>query len=391
MISQLLTQLLFKSEGTDIDFKSAQYRFSGAKDEEKAEMLKDILAMANAWRDGPGYILLGFREQRPQPAEVVGISDSIDDAKIQQFVHGKVRPHLQFTYEEHSFQGKTVGVITIPTQRRVFYLEHDYVKLRRNVVYIRRGSSTAEATPQEVATMVATDAGRGNPRIKLSVFGPNGQELPETIERAFPRFEPQLPDFQRRMHGLASLGANSLSETNTEFWRDLGRFHQLLLGGLQIQFALANESDFQLTNVKLEVTVVPSGEVRGRLFTGAGMPPRPKRDISMLKHTMADLVKASTSNPHGQTVIVNHGQGPVADIRFASLLPGELCSAADYLWITLDRPGHLALKLKILAAELPEPIQIDRGIEVTGNVVQMSLDELQAYDKHWMAGGSRTA
>ncbi|MBZ0067428.1 MAG: hypothetical protein K8F26_01315 [Thiobacillus sp.] len=71
MTNELLTALRYKSEGNDIDFKSAQYRFIGGSEDDKAEMLKNILAMADAWRDGPGYILLGFKDQRPHPAEVV--------------------------------------------------------------------------------------------------------------------------------------------------------------------------------------------------------------------------------------------------------------------------------------------------------------------------------
>ncbi|HBR2370871.1 TPA: putative DNA binding domain-containing protein, partial [Klebsiella pneumoniae] len=82
----LLNMLRYKSEGTDIDFKSAQYRFTNGSENDKSELLKDILAIANSWRDGTGYILLGFKDQRPNPAEVVGIHDSIDDSRIQQFV-----------------------------------------------------------------------------------------------------------------------------------------------------------------------------------------------------------------------------------------------------------------------------------------------------------------
>ena len=52
MIDDLLTALRYKSEGPDIDFKSMQYRFIGGTEADKVEMLKDIFAIANAWRDG---------------------------------------------------------------------------------------------------------------------------------------------------------------------------------------------------------------------------------------------------------------------------------------------------------------------------------------------------
>ncbi|RTZ47447.1 hypothetical protein EKL30_00025 [Candidimonas sp. SYP-B2681] len=63
--NELLDALRYKNEGTDLDFKIEQYRFAGGNDFEKSEMLKDILAMANAWRDGTGYILLGFKDTDP--------------------------------------------------------------------------------------------------------------------------------------------------------------------------------------------------------------------------------------------------------------------------------------------------------------------------------------
>src|SRR5690349_2457872 len=81
MISDdFLERLRYKGEGPDLDFKQAQYRFIGASEFEKCELLKDVLAVANAYRLGSGYILIGFKDQTPHPAEVVGIapSDHID-------------------------------------------------------------------------------------------------------------------------------------------------------------------------------------------------------------------------------------------------------------------------------------------------------------------------
>ncbi len=41
----LLNMLRYKSESTDIDFKSAQYRFNSGTEADKSELLKDILAI----------------------------------------------------------------------------------------------------------------------------------------------------------------------------------------------------------------------------------------------------------------------------------------------------------------------------------------------------------
>ena len=49
---------------------SPQYFLAGVTDHQKSELLKDILAMANAYRAVPGDILIGFKDRTPQPAEV---------------------------------------------------------------------------------------------------------------------------------------------------------------------------------------------------------------------------------------------------------------------------------------------------------------------------------
>jgi hypothetical protein len=46
----LFERLLYEEESPTLDFKREQYRFSKASDDEKSELLKDILGFANAWR-----------------------------------------------------------------------------------------------------------------------------------------------------------------------------------------------------------------------------------------------------------------------------------------------------------------------------------------------------
>ncbi len=134
---ETLDALRYKSEGTDLDFKQAQYRFVKASENDKAELLKDIIAMANAWRDGTGYILVGFKDNSPHRAAIVGIREHLDDASIQQFVNSKVKPKLGFRYEERIYEGKAVGIITIPKQKRPFYLANAYGALKSNVGFSR--------------------------------------------------------------------------------------------------------------------------------------------------------------------------------------------------------------------------------------------------------------
>ena len=47
MTEEQFLQYKFKSESDSLDFKSEQYKFTSATDDQKSELLKDILAMAH--------------------------------------------------------------------------------------------------------------------------------------------------------------------------------------------------------------------------------------------------------------------------------------------------------------------------------------------------------
>lgn len=193
-----LEQLRYKGESSDLDFKQAQYPFNGAVDHQKSELLKDILAMANAYRAGPGYILIGFKDQAPHPAEVVGIasSDHIDDAALQQFVRSKVDPVLEFHYEERLFDGKHVAIIEVPKQARPFAPTRDYGKVKKNAVYVRRGSSTDEASMSEMSKMALADAGSSKTaRVDLRIDTEKNAPLPAYLTLSFLEFG-DLPDYE---------------------------------------------------------------------------------------------------------------------------------------------------------------------------------------------------
>lgn len=380
MTDELLTALRYKSEGTDIDFKSAQYRFIGGSEGDKAEMLKDILAMANAWRHGPGYILLGFKDQRPHPAEVVGISESIDDAKVQQFVHGKVKPKLTFRYEEYLYEGKTVGVITIPKQKRAFYLAHAYGKLKSNVVYVRRGSSTDEAEPPEITAMALSDTGRGDMRVDLSVLTSNNDNLPDAFARHYLQFTENFPDYEspRQARGPFEIDASSLMwHDNRDFWREYAEYVRVDEGLILMQFVLLNRSEVQLSNAKLEVTVEPLDGQGFHMLAGDDLPEEPKAQWSPVYSIRSLPEVMASQNP--RLVVDGGGVAPICHVRFGSLLPGEEGRTSDTLAIIPLGPGKLRLRFRILAGELATPHESDRVVEATGAVEPLDFEGFKTF------------
>ena len=150
---KFIEHLLHEDEGVTIDFKQEQYPFETVGEERKSELLKDILAFVNAWRHSTAYILIGVREIRGDRSSVVGVSNHLDDAQLQQFVNSKTQRPVTFSYQCYSVSGKDIGIIEIPVQDRPVYSSRKYGKVTQDCVYVRRGSSTAVARPDEVAKM----------------------------------------------------------------------------------------------------------------------------------------------------------------------------------------------------------------------------------------------
>src|SRR6266508_1969769 len=122
MNNQLLEELLYEEESQTLDFKRDAYPFEGATDEQKSELLKDIISFVNAWRRADAFILIGIEEIKGGRSQVIGISAHVDDAKLQQFVNGKTNRPVNFSYIAFAIEGKQIGVIRIPVQDRPVFL-----------------------------------------------------------------------------------------------------------------------------------------------------------------------------------------------------------------------------------------------------------------------------
>ncbi|HEY5213138.1 MAG TPA: RNA-binding domain-containing protein, partial [Acidobacteriaceae bacterium] len=83
-----IAQLLWQSESETLDFKRDQYPFDGVTDEQRSELLKDILAFANSWRSAPARILIGVDEVKHGRSVPVG-TEHLTNRSLQTFVNSK--------------------------------------------------------------------------------------------------------------------------------------------------------------------------------------------------------------------------------------------------------------------------------------------------------------
>lgn len=119
----------------------------------KSELVKDVVAIANAHGNYEGYIIYGVNPRETDP--IIGNAQSFDDAMLQQIVNSKISKPINFLYTESFIRGKTVGVLCIDSiQERPIMINVDYEVLRRGTIPIRRGSSSDFASAEDLQRML---------------------------------------------------------------------------------------------------------------------------------------------------------------------------------------------------------------------------------------------
>ncbi len=228
-----IRELVLEGESNRLDFKREQYHFIGqsgqAGDKEKAKLLKDVLAFANAFRKNSAFILVGVDESLPHDQSVIGIpvQDILNDAIVQQFVNSKTNKPIPF--RSYSVPCSNVNVIQIIeidlcVDDRPFYLKKDFGGIAANEVWFRSGSSNTKATPDDIYRMGADQNKRSRPVLECEIESPNlivgtnrlgivkaTAHLPP--EPALPARSLALPSFRRGPtdHELMSCLAEELS------------------------------------------------------------------------------------------------------------------------------------------------------------------------------------
>ncbi len=348
-----IESLLQESEGTSLDFKSQQYRFLNASDSDKSELLKDVLAFANAFRRADAVILLGVQEVKGSAAQVVGITEHIDDAALQQFVNSKTNVPVQFSYQQHTLHGKSLGAIIIPCQQRPVYATRDYGGVRAGVVYYRLGSSTAAATPEVIARMGKTDAeisrGADAPILKLLLVNLSTRKVvvePMSFDvSARPPLELDVfEDYREDDSGPFNLRAPAMFSVNRNYWRELATYFRTIGIARPVGFAIENISGVNAEQVRLSFEVAQSS----CLEVYRELPDKPD--------TRSNPVYAIRSIHEKNSVAVRYlGDRWSVDIEFGSIQPKATAWAEYPIYFGANRAGMYPIPMTIRADNLPEP------------------------------------
>lgn len=258
-----IDELLQESEGTSLDFKRDQYRFGKAASiDDKVCFLKDILSFANSFRRTDAFVLIGIHAVKNGAKEIVGISDHLDDASIQQFVNSKTNRPIEFAYEVVQYEGKSIGVIHIPLQNRPFFLTKQLGSIRAGEVWYRLGSSNAIASPDIIVRMASTQNGveaSKEPRIELDVCDPKyEQSLQNTV---FTRTSygiadiDELPDYvPERVTNPFGIAVPMSGNVNRNYWRELAEYIWMRSLGIPFIWHVKNSGVVAARNITITLT-----------------------------------------------------------------------------------------------------------------------------------------
>lgn len=363
----IVDELLYEEESTTLDFKVKAYNFEGASNDEKGELLKDILAFTNAWRRTDAYIMIGVKEIKGSKSEVIGINKHIDDAKLQQFVNTKTQLPVTFSYKAINYESKQIGLIHIPLQERPIYLKEDYGKLKGNTVYLRRGSSTDIARPDEIARMgIPSDASdKRSPILNIQFANTEkstllGSSLDiDTIALDVPD-DSAIPGY-----GLSAgpFTINLVME-NANFYRELAEYMKIISSLRSLNFAVTNSGGMVAHNVRVEVAIKDKSE-NIFLISEDDLPAKPVKSKFNIMPNVRGI------NVPSDIYVKKNPKSWFVTIDLDKIQPKRTVYTESTLFVGSAISSTLELKCNIYADNLSDPII--KSLKINVNPVHHTL------------------
>ncbi len=145
----------YHNEGEYVDFKREEYNESN-----KANLIKDVLAFANADYDKDRYIIMGVYKTRDGDIELFETIAKYDSANIQQYIQAHIEPNLKIDYTPFNYEGKNLLILTIKSPNEQPYMIKKQVKFKGGAVllnigdcYYRNGSFNIRAERKDFDRM----------------------------------------------------------------------------------------------------------------------------------------------------------------------------------------------------------------------------------------------
>jgi len=348
MDAKLFERLLFEEASNTLDFKKEQYHFVKASDDEKSELLKDILGFANAFRRSEAYVLIGVEDVRGGPSKVLGIADidHLDDHSLQQFVNNLTNQPVCFQYEAFGYNDKQVGIIRIDEKQLCpIYLKRDCGKLQKEKIYVRRGSSTDPTKPASIEEIALMEQGMTQQPPEMAVefadverndsLGPRISWHAEFCE--MPPLD-TIPGLKEHSHqrplvkiGMPALNVDSKTRLNTKYYQELANFEFVRRLFRPIRLVVESRS-VSANSVRAEL-IVPT-YIRAKVVYPSELPQPPKRRLSICDPSTHENICPEVRSSPGEVTIDKNDDRFRIEIDCGDLQPGRrVCSDVFYIVI----------------------------------------------------------
>lgn len=387
-----ITTLLNMSESDALDFKSGQYKFwNPATDDEKSELLKDIIAFANSFKTGDAFIVIGVTEKNQRKDQVVGVRAHLKDNEVQQFVNAKTNRRIAFLVHSTTAEGQPIDIIQIAQkQERPICLTKTFGKVKANEVWVRVGSSSATATPDQIAAMARADQNAilGETRITLEWAQPKtrthlGSEVTLTGARlvtpppANPNPKPirSMP-FERTLAQLSSLEQFMLPAQPVSFSANFGpsadellRYHQLRALACPIRIWLKNLGAKNAANVNVKI-VLP--KVDGlMLYDEWTFPKKPRGEFEFFSNASLMPVHTHVNETASEWII---------EVSAKTIQPQDEFWSSDDIYIAATSNQTLDAAATIFADDLAKPIEVALKIHTKIIEREFSAADFEEHD-----------
>jgi hypothetical protein len=254
-------------------------------------------------------------------------------------------------------------VLTIPLQNRPVYLKSDFAYLKANTVYIRRGSSTDEAAPDEVIRMTAnTGVPLGQPVLQLQLcdlvtrqkFGETATASPQLLQipdHALIPFYGKSPD---RLWGM-SFGTEAAFQ-NREYYREVAEYLEVEALWYPAGLAINNPSTNVAENVI--VTVEIDGCDTLYLVDSLSMPIFPTTNTLHAKVPAFPMIKPRT------VCVARYGNNFEIQVLFGTVQPGRTVWVDEPFFITAGVACEVKLNTTTSANNLLIPLVSELTVQI---------------------------
>lgn len=387
-----ITTLLNMSESEALDFKSGQYKFwNPATDDEKSELLKDIIALANSFKTGDSFIVIGVAEKNQQKDQVVGVATHLRDNDVQQFVNSKTNRKIAFLVHSTTAEGQPIDIIQVAhKQERPICLTKSFGKVKANEVWVRVGSSSAIATPDQIVAMARADQNTilGETRIVLEWAEPKtrtrlGAEVTLTGTRfvirppAVPGITPiSLTPLERTLAQLNPLEQFMRPAPPGSFSMNLGpsadelmEYYQIRALACPIRIWLKNLGAKNAANVNVKI-VLP--KVDGlTLYDDWSFPKKPRGEFDLFGNVSRMPVHTHLTKTASEWIV---------EVSAKTIQPQDEFWSLDDIYITTLSDQTLDAAVTIFADDLAKPIEVALKIHTRLIEREFSAADFEAHD-----------